>query len=197
MKSKYDNLTAEQVGKLFPVRIVPYNPEWKNIYEQEKALITGVLGDDIMLNIEHFGSTSVEGLAAKPTIDILVEVSRLTDELKQAVTQKLGIIGFGNMDNAEKENQMTFGKGYDENDICSQTCHVHIREKGNNPHDEIYFRDYLRQNDDARDRYAKLKYALAEKYQFNREDYTNGKTDFIVQITEQQKRKNKKLTINV
>ena len=197
MKSKYDNLTAEQVGKLFPVRIVPYNPEWKNIYEQEKALITGALGDEIMLNIEHFGSTSVEGLAAKPTIDILVEVSRLTDELKQAVTQKLGIIGFGNMDNAEKENQMTFGKGYDENDVCSQTCHVHMREKRNNPQDEICFRDYLRQNEDACDRYAKLKYALAEKYQFNREDYTNGKTDFIVQITEQQKRKNKKLTINV
>jgi len=191
MKSKFDNLTAEQVGKLFPIRIVPYNPDWKNIYEQEKELINGVLGDDIMLNIEHFGSTSVEGLAAKPTIDILVEVSKLTDELKQAVSQKLGTIGYGNMDNAEKENQMTFGKGYDEHDVCSQTYHVHIREKGNYPHDEIYFRDYLRQNEDDRDRYAKLKYTLVEKYKFNREEYTNGKTDFIVQITEKQKERQK------
>jgi len=191
MKSIFDDLTAEQVGKLFPIRIVPYNPDWKNLYEQEKELITGVLGDDIMLNIEHFGSTSVEGLAAKPTIDIMVEVSKLTDELKQAVSQKLGTIGYENMDNAEKENQMTFGKGYDENFVCSQTCHVHIREKGNNPQDEIYFRDYLRQNEDDRDRYEKLKNALAEKYQFNREEYTNGKTDFIVQITEKQKERRK------
>jgi len=187
MKSKFDHLTADQVGNLFPIQMVPYNPDWIFIYEQEKALIRGVLGDDIALNIEHFGSTSVAGLAAKPTIDLLVEVSKLTDELKQIITQKLGTIGYGNMENAEKENQMTFGKGYDENDKCLQTYHVHIHEKGNSPQDEIIFRDYLRQNADVRDRYAKLKYTLAEKYQFHRENYTKGKTDFIVQITEKAK----------
>ena len=59
---KYDNLTVVQVGKLFSIQIVPYNPDWIIIYEQEKALISGVLGDAIALNIEHFGSTSVAGL---------------------------------------------------------------------------------------------------------------------------------------
>jgi len=192
MKSKFDNLTAEQVGKLFPVQVVPYNPDWKIFYEQEQVLITGVLDDALALTIEHIGSTSVAGLAAKPTIDILVEVSKLTDELRQVITQKLGTIGYSNMVNAEKENRMTFGKGYDENNVCSQTCHVHVREKGNIPQDEIYFRDHLRQNEDARDRYIKLKYALSDKYKYNREEYTKGKTDFIVQITEKQKRNNEK-----
>ena len=183
----FDNLTAEEVGKLFPIRIVPYNPNWKMLFEQEKTLILEVFEKEVI--VEHIGSTSVEGLAAKPTIDILVEVSNLKDEIKQVITEKLETIGYGNMYNAEKENKMTFGKGYDENYVCTTTYHLHIREKSKTPQDEIYFRDNLRQNLDVRDEYAKLKYALAEKYQFNREDYTQAKTEFIVKITGQQKQK--------
>jgi GrpB-like predicted nucleotidyltransferase (UPF0157 family)/quercetin dioxygenase-like cupin family protein len=187
-----DNLTAEQIGKLFPIRIVPYNADWKLFFNQEKVLITEVLGEEIALNIEHFGSTSVVGLAAKPTIDILVEVPNLSYELKQVITQKLGTIGYENMYNAEKDNKMTFGKGYDNINGNSQTYHVHIRQKSNQLQDEIYFRDYLRQNPDICDEYAKLKYALAEKHQFNREDYTQAKSEFIIKITERQKKENMK-----
>jgi GrpB-like predicted nucleotidyltransferase (UPF0157 family) len=180
--NNFDNLTTEQIGKLFPIRIVPYNPDWKVLFEQEKTLLTEVLGKEMPLHIEHFGSTSVEGLAAKPTIDILVEMSYLSDEIKKTITEKLETIGYGNMYNAEEENKMTFGKGYDVNYISANTYHVHVREKGNLPQDEIYFRDYLRQNPDVRDEYAKLKYTLAEKYQFNREDYTQAKTAFILKV---------------
>ena len=112
---------------------------------------------------------------------------KLSGEIKRFITRKLETIGYGNMYNAVKENEMTFGKGYDENYLYAQTYHIHIREKGNVPQDEIYFRDHLRQNPDTRDEYAKLKYTLAEKYRFNREDYTKAKTEFITKITEQQK----------
>jgi len=186
-KVNFDDLTAEQVGKLFPIQVVPYNPDWKMLFEQERELITEVLGENIVLNVEHFGSTSVAGLAAKPTIDIIVEVSNLNEKVKQVIIKKLETIGYGNMYNVEKENKMTFGKGYSENYVYTQTYHVHIREKGSMPQEEIYFRDFLRQNSDVRDEYAKLKYTLAEKYQFNREDYTQAKTEFIMKITEQQK----------
>ena len=181
-QNNFDNLTAEQVGKLFPIRIVPYNPDWEMLFEQEKALITGVLSKDMALNVEHIGSTSVAGLAAKSTIDILLEVTNLSDEIKRFITEMLETIGYGNMYNAEKANKMTFGKGYDEHDICRQTYHLHLREKGNVPQDEIYFRDYLRQHPEACDEYAKLKYALAEKYRFNREDYTQAKSGFVKKI---------------
>jgi GrpB-like predicted nucleotidyltransferase (UPF0157 family) len=187
-KNKFDNLTAEQIGQLFPIRIVPYNSEWKVLFEQEKVLLTAVFGESLVFNIEHFGSTSVEGLDAKSTIDILVEVLSLSKEIKQFIAEKLETIGYGNMCNAEKEKEMSFGKGYDENYVFETTYHIHIREKGKAPQDEIYFRDYLRQNLDVRDEYAKLKYELAEKYQFNREDYTQAKTEFVLKITEQQKR---------
>jgi len=188
-EKKIDNLTANQIGKLFPIQIVPYNPEWKVLFEKEKALLTGVLGKGVVINVEHFGSTSIEGLVAKPTIDILVEVLNLNNEINQVIIEKLEKIGYGNMYNAEKENKMTFGKGYGENSVNLQTYHVHIREIGNMPQDEIYFRDYLRQNPNTCDEYAKLKYILAEKYQFNREDYTDAKTEFILKITELQKQK--------
>jgi len=188
-EKKIDNLTANQIGKLFPIQIVPYNPEWKVLFEKEKALLTGVLGKGVVINVEHFGSTSIEGLVAKPTIDILVEVLNLSNEIKQVIIEKLEKIGYGNMYNAEKENKMTFGKGYGENSVNLQTYHVHIREIGNMPQDEIYFRDYLRQNPNTCNEYAKLKYILAEKYQFNREEYTNAKTEFILKITELQKQK--------
>ena len=183
----FDELAAEQVGKLFPIQIVPYNPDWKMLFEHEKALITDVLGENVALHVEHIGSTSVVGLAAKPTIDIIVEVSNLSDEIKQGIIKKLETIGYGNMYNAEKDNKMTFGKGYGENFVCRQTYHIHIREKSNTLHEEIYFRDFLRQNSDVRDAYAKLKYTLAERHQFNREDYTQAKTEFIMQIIAQQK----------
>ena len=195
-KNNFDSLTAEQIGRLFPIRIVPYNPDWKMLFEQEKTLITEVLGENVALNIEHFGSTSIEGLAAKSTIDIMIEVAKLSDELKQIITQKLETIGYGNMYSAEKDNKMTFGKGYDESYICSQTYHVHIHEKTDKPQDEIYFRDYLRQNADACGEYAKLKYALAEKHRFNREDYTQAKTVFITKITELQKNNENRNNVN-
>jgi len=188
-KAFFDDLTAEQVGKLFPVQVVPYNPDWIMLFEQEKVLITEVLGENVALNVEHFGSTSVAGLAAKPTIDIIVETLRLSAEMKQFITKKLETVGYGNMHNAEQENKMTFGKGYGEDYACTQTYHVHIREKGDMPQEEIYFRDFLRQNADVRDEYANLKYTLAERYRFNREEYTQAKTEFIVKITKQQKKK--------
>ena len=188
----FDNLTAEQVGKLFPIRIVPYNPDWIKLFEQEKELIIRTLGEYV-LNIEHFGSTSVEGLAAKPTIDIMVEMSNLSVEVKQHITQALEAIGYGNMHNAEMDYKMTFGKGYDESYTHTQTYHIHIRNKGNALQEEIYFRDYLRQHSDAQDKYAELKYSLADRFQFNREDYTNAKTDFIMKITAQQKKEDNKM----
>jgi GrpB-like predicted nucleotidyltransferase (UPF0157 family) len=189
-KIDFDSLTAEQAGKLFPIRIVPYNPDWEILFKQEKALITEALGANVALNIAHVGSTSVEGLAAKPTIDIMVEVPQLNDELKQMITQKLETIGYGNMQNAEQERKMTFGKGYDENCDNTQTYHLHIREQGDTLQDEIYFRDCLRRNPDVRNEYERLKYALAEKYRFNREDYTQAKTGFVKRITETAKSRN-------
>ncbi|MDR2979749.1 MAG: GrpB family protein [Bacteroidales bacterium] len=95
------------------------------------------------------------------------------------------------MRNAEQERKMTFGKGYGVNLDSTQTYHIHIRQQGDTPQDEIYFRDCLHRHPDIRNEYERLKYALAEKYQLNREDYTQAKTGFIRKITEIEKHDNR------
>jgi GrpB-like predicted nucleotidyltransferase (UPF0157 family) len=83
---------------------------------------------------------------------------------------------------------MTFGKGYDMKERDKQKFHLHIRQKDSDSwNDEIYFRDYLRQNADARNEYEQLKLRLAQLHKYDREAYTAAKTDFIANITRKAK----------
>jgi GrpB-like predicted nucleotidyltransferase (UPF0157 family) len=67
------------VPQYVPVKIVDYNPEWPRLYEREAARVRSALGDRI-LSLEHVGSTSVPGLAAKPIIDMQLVVANTADE---------------------------------------------------------------------------------------------------------------------
>ena len=75
---------AERLGKLFPIILADHNPEYNEYYEQEKAFLQSVFGD-IIIRINHIGSTAVPNLLAKPTIDILLEIK---DELMQLDKEK-------------------------------------------------------------------------------------------------------------
>ena len=70
-KKAFSDLTKEEIGKLFPIEISPYDSNWPKLYEQEKQLIEKEVNPSLFSRIEHFGSTSVPGLSAKNTIDIL------------------------------------------------------------------------------------------------------------------------------
>jgi GrpB-like predicted nucleotidyltransferase (UPF0157 family) len=75
MTYNLNELSTAELGHLFPIIISDYNPEWAKIYLLEKQNILRTSGPDIILRIEHIGSTAVPGLCAKPTIDILLEIS--------------------------------------------------------------------------------------------------------------------------
>ena len=82
-KNDLNSLSAKELGKLFPVVIAEPNPEWKTIYEIEKNELIRILGRKA-IRIEHFGSTAIPNLKAKPTIDILIEISeskKVKDEI--------------------------------------------------------------------------------------------------------------------
>jgi GrpB-like predicted nucleotidyltransferase (UPF0157 family) len=64
-------LSNEALGRLFPIEIVPYIEKWPERFRIEKIKLKKALGTDIVKRIEHFGSTAIKGLAAKPVIDIL------------------------------------------------------------------------------------------------------------------------------
>ena len=186
-----ENLTTEELGKLFPIKIVQYDKKWKDVFKTEAELIRKTLGQDIALRIEHFGSTAIEGLSAKPTIDILVEIPPLTDELKTEVVEKMKDIGYHFIWRTdEKIPYMHFVKGYTIKGFKGNIFHIHMGDKTHSLWDRICFRDYLRQNKKVAKEYESLKISLAEKFKFDREAYTNAKSEFVKRITEIAKSRN-------
>lgn len=190
MISSLENLNDEELGKLFPIEIVSYNPEWPRVYEKESKLLRNTLGNDIVLRIEHFGSTAVEGLSAKPIIDILIEIPPFTEKLKEEVVLKMKAIEYNFIWRTdEKIPYMNFVKGYTLSGYSGNVFHVHMADKSHPLWDRIYFRDYLRQNKGLASEYEKLKVVLAKKYRNDRASYTRGKKEFVNRVTQMAKSK--------
>ncbi|MFZ5986250.1 MAG: GrpB family protein [Bacillota bacterium] len=172
--------TKEELWKLFPIIISKHNPVWKENYLSEKAVIEKVIGIDNITRINHYGSTIVPNLLAKPTIDILVEIKDPADTEKIIVDMKAaGYIYSPQPDNPAPH--MMFMKGYTNEGFKGQAYHVHVRYSGD--WDELYFRDYLLAHPDVAEEYGKLKLELKQKFEYNRDGYTYAKTDFIKKIT--------------
>ena len=158
------------------VRLETYDPEWIRAYEKEKSIIEDCIRNYI-IDIQHVGSTSIEGLIAKPIIDIAVGVPSLVEGHK--CIEPLEQIGYEYKGEAGVVGRLYFTK----DDGIIRIHHIHIEEVGStNWWNQILFRDYLRLHNDARDEYGELKKILAQKYANDRETYTERKADFILDI---------------
>ncbi|MBP1996930.1 GrpB family protein [Paenibacillus eucommiae] len=62
---KEENMNKEELGKLYPITVVPYDTNWASIFENEKETIIKILGSEVALRVEHIGSTAVPNLSAK------------------------------------------------------------------------------------------------------------------------------------
>ncbi len=181
MKKDLNNLTTEELGKLFPIMIEEYNPNWPMLFEKEKEIIKQRLGSNIIQKISHIGSTAIKEIMAKPTIDILIEVAKSFD--KEKFIKSFENIGYHYIPQPENPPpHIMLAKGYSKKGFKGQAFHVHVRYLGN--WDELYFRDYLIANPKTAKEYEKLKLNLAKKHKNNREDYTNAKTEFIQKVME-------------
>ena len=171
----------EQKGR--PYRVEKYNPEWKTLYEKERAIILNVFGG-IALRVEHIGSTSVEELWAKPQIDILVVVDSLSlvDSLVDAMVAE----GY----NYHGESVVP-GEKYFTRDASTgeRLVSVHVCSKDNERSiSSIYFRDYLRSNSEDRDLYSKTKIQAYDSGKTDREDYPAKKKEVSESIKEKAKK---------
>lgn len=163
------------------IEITPYNPACPQMFEEEALLIKQALGDNIVA-IHHIGSTSVPGLAAKPKIDVIVEVAHW--EGVQAQLEQLGYIYKG-------ELNIPFRYGFGKRGTIPE-FNLHVYEEGN-PEVKLnlMFRDYLRTHKQAREEYEALKYALiAQKEKHERlvpyfSEYNRSKDGFIKNILDQ------------
>lgn len=154
------------------VRVVPYFHEWRCLFEREKQALCEHLGH-LAVDIQHVGSTAVPGLAAKPILDVAIGVARIADVEKCIpLLEEMGYSYAGELFDGDH----CFMKETGEN----TTHHLHVvafdSERWRN---YLCFRDHLRGNKQARQRYRELKAELAAKFPHCRERYTEGKSAFI------------------
>jgi GrpB-like predicted nucleotidyltransferase (UPF0157 family) len=158
-----------------PIEIVPYDPAWPDLFITTVRPIRAGL-KDLALRIDHIGSTSIPGLAAKPIIDIQLSVA----SFEPFDPIRLPMENLGYVFRADNEDR---SKRYFRETPGTRRTHIHIRRAGSWPEQfALLFRDYMCQHADAAAAYAALKYALAEKYRHDRAAYVEAKMPFIWQI---------------
>jgi GrpB-like predicted nucleotidyltransferase (UPF0157 family) len=166
------------------VSIVPYNPEWPKLFENEVNFLFHYLPKSLLTRIVHFGSTAIPGMAAKPIIDLLVEV-RSFKEAKKQILPLLQLKGYEYFWRTDvSPAYMWFIK---RNSRAIRTHHIHMIKVNSKLWDRLYFRDYLIEFPTKAKKYEKLKYLLSEQNLNDRIKYTDGKTKFIIKLTEKAK----------
>lgn len=160
------------------IHLAPYDPAWPQMFEDEAKSIREVFGAHA-LRIEHVGSTSVPGLAAKPVIDIQVSVDSLAHIAEYRPL--LSALGYVHVDLGPFDLVYPF---FQKPQAWPSTHHVHLcAAHSEQESNHLRFRDYLRSNPSAVSEYLALKRALAAKYDGttieSRECYSLSKGDFI------------------
>lgn len=154
------------------VEICEHSPAWRAEFQSVGQRLRGALGG-AALRIDHIGSTAIVGLAAKPIIDIQISVRRLEPmRLYRAPLESLGYVW--RQSNPERT------KRYFREPPSAKRTHIHVRQAGSwHERFALLFRDYVREHEDARQRYEDTKRELAETYRCERERYTEAKSDVL------------------
>lgn len=156
------------------IEVVPYDPAWPNAFEKLAAAVNEWIGD-LLIGIEHVGSTSVAGLAAKPIIDL--DAVMKSRELLPEIIERLSVQGFEHQGNLGVEGREAF---HPTRDLGFMKFHLYVcPPDGKGYLEHIALRDYLRQHEAARDEYARIKLELAKRHRTDIDAYVDGKTAFI------------------
>jgi GrpB-like predicted nucleotidyltransferase (UPF0157 family) len=172
------------------VAISPYDPVWPALFRQEEQHLLSCLPTDLVRRIEHFGSTAVPGLAAKPIVDMLVEVTDL-QATRIRIAPVLEAQGYDYFWRPTRgDDGPPFYAWFIKRDRPggARTHHIHMVEAGFTEHwDRLLFRDYLIDHPRVAREYEAVKIRLASAFPTDRMAYTRGKTEFIERITAQAK----------
>jgi len=158
------------------VEVVPYDLIWPDVYRAEVAQISLVIGTNLA-SAHHIGSTAVPGLAAKPTIDILLVVRDV--DLLDACHGAMAELGY----QAKGEHGIPGRRYFQKLDGDVHLVYIHAFKTG---HPEIVrhinFRDYLVAHPETAQAYQDLKKQLAVRFKFAPAQYTSGKDAFIREV---------------
>jgi GrpB-like predicted nucleotidyltransferase (UPF0157 family) len=157
-----------------PVELAEYDPRWPGLFAREEARIRDALGDRVV-RLEHTGSTSVPGLAAKPRIDITMEVADSSNEA--AYVPSLEAVGYTLRIREPEWHEHRVLKGPDTN------VNLHVFSRGSTETTRmVAFRDWLRMHPEDRDRYERVKRELAARTWRHTQHYADAKTDVVEEI---------------
>jgi GrpB-like predicted nucleotidyltransferase (UPF0157 family) len=159
------------------VMVVPYDKAWQSAFEEIKSEIEAAIGD-LIVGIEHVGSTSVEGLSAKPCIDMDVIIRDYT--VFDAVVEKLGAIGYiheGDLGIQDREAFRYSDKPH------LQTHHLYVcPQYSAELHRHLVFRDFLRSHPEAAKTYSSVKETAAQLFPEDIEQYIAYKSPCIEEL---------------
>lgn len=160
-----------------PLRVVDYDAAWPAVFASWRDRIAAALGP-VAERIEHVGSTSVPGLAAKPTVDIQVSVPELEDEPAYLPHLERTHLRLRTRDLLHRYFRPPAPR--------PREVHVHVCESGSEWEAvHLRFRDRLRRDADARERYAAVKWEAARIWADDRWGYTETKTAVILDILDE------------
>ncbi len=162
-----------RVARSTPIIVAPYNELWPVRYEQLRQQIVDALGP-IAVDVQHVGSSSVPGLAAKPTIDVAIGVRTMVEG--RAADAPLVALGY-----SKGVEHFADWRYYDrEEHTRGDNVHLHMVPFGGDRWNRyLLFRDHLREHRDVAAAYERLKHELAAEFGRDRLGYVEAKTEFV------------------
>jgi GrpB-like predicted nucleotidyltransferase (UPF0157 family) len=164
------------------VEIVSYDPRWPLLFNEEVERLRTVLDPSMIVGIEHFGSTAISGLSAKPIIDILIAVRSLA-AAQITFVEALRNLEYVYWSENPKKDRMFFVRGMPPFG-SKRSHHLHVTELHGQMWQRLAFRDYLRAHPEEAEIYERLKRRLAIEYQTDREAYTDAKSAYIDSVVQ-------------
>lgn len=181
-EDKLRRVLAEEIA------VEAYDPAWAEWFRRESEHLRSSLPTELIGRIEHFGSTAIPDMPAKPIVDMLVEVRDL-DEVRRRVPPLLEPRGYDYFwrpswgDDTPPWYAWFIRRGAN----GRRTHHIHMVEPDFEHWDRLLFRDYLIERPELAREYAALKLCLAREHPADRVAYTRGKTQFVVRVTAEAK----------
>jgi GrpB-like predicted nucleotidyltransferase (UPF0157 family) len=176
-----DAAEADQEPKdMDGVEIVNYDPRWPALFDEEAKRLRAVLDPSSIVGLEHFGSTAVPGLSAKPIIDILIAVRSLADA-QATFVEALRHLDYVYWADNPISDRMFFVKGMPPFG-SRRSHHVHVTEPDGEMWQRLAFRDYLRAHPEEVRTYERLKRRLAAEHPTDREAYTDAKSAYVESV---------------
>ncbi|GAB2571820.1 GrpB family protein [Gracilibacillus alcaliphilus] len=161
------------------IQVVPYNEQWDTLFQNEKINLLEIF-EETAVDIQHFGSTAISGMCAKPIIDILAGVKSL--ELHNSIISQLRKLGYEEFGEAGVEGRLYFRKR-----------HVHAYNLAvvvwNGEHwvNNLLIRDYLKKNPDIAKQYSEKKLKTIQNGHTTLLSYSDEKADYVEDLLKQAK----------